>query len=124
MFGATFEGTVNREPKIKEGEYGRNIEISMAVKGQGGKQIMYVSGTVWGKRIETVEKYIHKGSRIAMIAGVRRIRTFGGQEGGDARYALDVDVHDFTLPPTDRQVSQQSAANFKSNSSDDDEIPF
>jgi hypothetical protein len=126
MFFVTVQGYLTKDPEIIDGQYGRSLEINLKAKVMGGQQVVYVSGRVFGKKIEVCEKFMRKGSSVTLAGGVRKLRTFGGGDGGAPAFACDMDVADFSLPPSDRQVataSRQANENFAPDPIDE-EIPF
>lgn len=126
MFFVTVQGYLTKDPEIVDGQYGRSMELNLRAKVMGGQQVIFVSGRVFGKKIEVCEKYMRKGSSVTLAGGVRKLRTFGGGDGGAPTFACDMDVADFSLPPSDTQVatSTRKAAEGFAQDPIDEEIPF
>lgn len=124
MFSATAQGYLTQDPKIVDGEYGRYMDVQLRAKLYGGKDAIFLSGRVFGKKIEVCEKYFFKGGAVTLLVGIRKFRTFQMRDGSNA-FAADCDIFDFSIPPSDNQVRQNTQAAVAGfDGGDDDEIPF
>lgn len=96
-------GFVGNAPEVKELDGGRtfakfSIATNETYKNQKGERItetQWHNLTVWGKQANLIEKFVHKGSEIA-IEGKLSSRTFNDKEG-IKRYVTDIIVNDFLL---------------------------
>ena len=101
MFNSVCVGRLGADPELKTVGDFQIAEFRLAVasgydKESGGRLTTWVKCAVWGKRAETVSKYISKGDQIT-VSGDLHNREYERKEGGKA-YSLELKVADFTLP--------------------------
>jgi len=101
----TIAGNVGRDPEMKYAADGTAFTtFSVAASdGYGDKKItIWFRCTVWGKRAETANTYLAKGSKV-LIEGRLRVDPQTGaptiftRKDGTAGTALEVTVNDFTF---------------------------
>ncbi|MCQ2506621.1 MAG: single-stranded DNA-binding protein [Lachnospiraceae bacterium] len=102
---------------------------------QGNAQADFISCKAWRKTAETIEKYVHKGTKI-LLEG--RIETGSYQKDGQTVYTTDVVVDSFEFcekagadASGTEYPSSSSSSNYNDNSgfmnipsSTDDDLPF
>lgn len=115
MFTLTVSGFVTGEVKREESEYGKRGILTVRAKTASGKQSHYVNATFYGKRIDTVEKFMEDG-RLVSISGVVKNMTPKKKKDGTDYIAIYMDGCDFSLP--ERQSAESGYA------SKEDDVPF
>ena len=60
------------------------------------RQTSWINCTVWGKRSDTVTKYLHKGDQVT-VSGLGHHAEYERKDGTKG-YSIEVKVQDFTLP--------------------------
>ena len=96
MLNITAHGNLGRDPEIKDVKDTQVAEFSLAAK-TGKDETTWINCTVWGKRVDVVKEYLHKGDRIT-VAGSGKITTYEKKDRTEG-FSLDLNVSDFTLPP-------------------------
>jgi len=97
MLNITAHGNLGNDPKIKYFEGGKQVaNFSLAAR-TGKEETTWLKCAVWGKRVDTVSQYLHKGSKIT-IAGQGKLTSYTSKDGIE-KQSLEVNVTDFTLPP-------------------------
>lgn len=101
MFNSVCVGRLGADPELKTVGETSLASFSLAVDSgydrESGKRLTsWVNCSVWGKRADTVAKYISKGDQIT-VSGDMHNREYERKDGGKG-YALDLKVADFTLP--------------------------
>jgi hypothetical protein len=98
MISGSFDGYVTEQPIVKEGQYGRYIEITLRVA-TAGKEVHYVSSNFFGRKIGPIEEYIHNGSYITMFGCVTSIKEKERSNGGGRYCQIYLKDACYTLPP-------------------------
>lgn len=111
MFTIAVTGYVTGEIKVKDGEYGKSGTLSIRVKTASAKSPShYVNAVFYGKRIETIQKYVADGRLIAVSGPVKSI--MHKRNKADVEYvSIYIDCSDFSLPErmSDAPATAQSA---------------
>ncbi|MDO5116384.1 MAG: single-stranded DNA-binding protein [Synergistaceae bacterium] len=86
MISATIFGRLTKEPEVRVTPGGTQLcEISIAVNhgkdAQGQDLATFVNCTAFGKTIETIQKYCHKGLRVCVAVSDLRLRRYTSQNG-------------------------------------------
>ena len=101
MLYITANGNLGKDPVIKTVGDTKVAEFSIAAR-TGRDETTWVDCAVWGRRAETIERFIHKGDKITVI-GQGKLETFNKRDGSEGK-ALRLRVNDFTLPPKKEEV--------------------
>jgi single-strand DNA-binding protein len=96
-------GNIGKAPEILTFENGNKMaKFSLATneyyknaKGEKVEDTQWHNITVWGKQVDTIEKYVTKGSEIA-VEGKLVTRTFETKEG-EKRSKTEIVAHEFLL---------------------------
>ncbi len=96
-------GNVGNTPEVKEFETGKkvariNLATNETYKNQKGEKITetcWHNLVLWGKSAEIAERYLEKGSEIA-IEGKLTSRTYTGKDG-EKKYITEIVVNDFLM---------------------------
>lgn len=137
-------GTVGQDPKLKHTQGGQAIlELRLATtekwkdatSGQMREETQWHACTMWGKRAESLARFIVKGDQL-YVEGSIVYRTWNDKDG-NKRYATDIRVADIELlggnkggGPRQGRQSQQEPDPFGpethvgGNDGVDDPIPF
>lgn len=94
---AAFDGYVCKNPSFEEGEYGQYAEVTLRV-GIPGREVHYVTGRFYGKRIRLVREFIFNGCYMTMSGGINSIRHRKTKDGNPYCQIFIRDCF-FTLPP-------------------------
>lgn len=99
MITIVADGYVTKEPKVEDGDYGRHIELTIRVS-TAGREVHYVTGRFYGRKIRPIEDFIHGGDYITMTGAVTNIYAKQKQESGGGKY-MQIYIKDcfYTLPP-------------------------
>lgn len=91
MFIATFTGNLGRDPETRSTSGGDVCSFSVAVKQGFGRDAKseWFRCSVWGKRGETVSRFLRKGMKVT-VAGELTIGEYQGKPQYDVR-VIDVD---------------------------------
>ena len=113
MLNITAHGNLGRDPELKLTPNGNQVcSFSLAVS-TGRDETTWINCQVWGKRAQTAQEYLRKGSKIT-VAGRGKLRTYETKDGTQGK-SLEMDVNDFTLPL--RESNQHAGMN-------NSEVPF
>ena len=96
MLNITAVGNLGKDPELKELPNSQVANFSLAC-GTSKGDTTWIDCQVWGKRANTVMKYMHKGDRIT-VAGSGKVRIYKREDGSEGK-SLELNVSDFTLPP-------------------------
>jgi single-stranded DNA-binding protein len=97
MLSITASGYITGEPKVEDTEYGKRATITIRAKTSNGKQTHYINAVFYGKRIETVCKYMADGRQVSIIGSVRQMS--GKKKNDGTEYSsIYMDASDFSLP--------------------------
>lgn len=96
-------GNLGQAPEILTFENGNKMakfnlathEYHKNAKGERVENTQWHHVTVWGKQVETIEKYVTKGQEIA-IEGKLVTRTYEGKDG-EKRTKTEIVAHEFLL---------------------------
>ena len=95
-------GRLGNEPTVRNFESGKKMaSFSMATnetytnnKGEKVEETQWHNIVVWGKKAETVEKYLRKGSEVA-IEGRLINRSY--EKEGEKKYITEINLNDFLM---------------------------
>lgn len=119
MLSLVANGFVTGEVKVEDGEYGKRAVVSIRSKTTNGKQTHYVNASFYGKKIDTVVKFMEDGRQVTIVGSVKAISPKKKKDGTDYA-AVYMDATDFSLP--ERQGSGES---YKPRAaSTEEEVPF
>jgi single-stranded DNA-binding protein len=97
MLTITASGFITGEPKVEDGEYGKRATVTIRAKTTNGKQTHYINAIFYGKRIETVTRYMADGRQVSIVGAVKAI--MGKKKKDGTEYSsVYMDAYDFTLP--------------------------
>lgn len=97
MLAITASGYVTGEVKIQENDYGKSGVLGIRCKTGNGKQTHYVNAVLYGKKIETAQKYLEDGRQVTVVGTVKSVMPKKKKDGTEY-VAMYVDVQEFTLP--------------------------
>jgi hypothetical protein len=124
MLALTATGWVTGQPKIETNDYGDFCNISLRCKGDGGKHVFYVNAKFYGKRMDTITKYINDGDVIT-VTGTVGLAMEKAKKDGTKYSSVYMTGAGFTLPakgsPADMPARQRP---LPPSSESEDEIPF
>ena len=121
MLHATAVGRLGAEPELRMTKSGREVtgfRLGINVYAEGEKQVVWLSGSIWGKRGDTFRQFCHKGDQVT-VTGPLYQQTYQDRNGQQVT-KLAMDVQDFTLPPAPKEPAAPAAATSFSNS----DVPF
>lgn len=98
MISASFDGYVTEQPIVKDGNYGRYIEICLRVA-TAGKEVHYVSSRFYGSKIKPIEEFINNGDYITMSGCVTSISERRKQNTSGKYCQIYLKDACYTLPP-------------------------
>lgn len=94
---AVFDGYVAKDLVFSQSEYGKFVEITLRVS-VVGREVHYVTGRFYGKKISVARDYIHNGDYMTMSGSINSIQHRTLESG--ARYCqLYIKDGSFTIPP-------------------------
>ncbi len=96
-------GNVGKEPEVKTFDNGNKVAtFSLATsekrknqKGEYLEETTWHNLVVWGKQVDTIEKYVNKGDRLS-IEGRITNRSYEAKDG-TTKYITEIVVNDFLL---------------------------
>ena len=96
-------GNVGKEPEVKTFDNGNKVAtLSLATsekrknqKGEYLEETTWHNLVVWGKPVDTIEKYVNKGDRLS-IEGRLTNRRYEAKDG-TTKYITEIVVNDFLL---------------------------
>lgn len=99
MISASFDGYVTEQPMLKDGQYGRYVDVSIRVA-TAGKEVHYVTSRFYGRKVNPVLEFINNGDYITMSGCVTSIKE-RIKEGTVAGKYCQIYIKDacYTLPP-------------------------
>lgn len=127
MLTLVANGYITGDVKVEDGDYGKRAVVSIRSRTTNGKQSHYINATFYGKKIETVSKYMEDGRQVTIVGSVKTILPKKKKDGTDF-VAIYMDATDFTLP--ERQGQEDSGYSRKRSSSafndepSEEEVPF
>lgn len=121
-------GNLTRDPDIRQSGETKVARYTLAINRIGKQEgADYISCVAFGKRAEFVEKYLHKGTKIAVTGSVS---TGSYEKNGQKVYTTDiiVDSHEFVESRSEAQPEKKPAVTADSFMSIPDamteELPF
>ena len=122
-------GFVTGDPEVKDGDYGRYIELSIRFKTGNGKQTHFATGRVFGKKIAVVENYIHNGDQITLHGVITSCVNRQRKDDKSDYIQFYLDIASFSLPakPSAGSMSSPKRPSMQAQSQPDpidEEIPF
>lgn len=88
-------GRLTKEPELRSNEKSTMAKFTLAINRRGTDEADYISCIAWNSQAELIEKYIHKGTQLA-IKG--RIQTGSYEDkDGNRHYTTDVVVENLTF---------------------------
>lgn len=99
MISVSADGYVTKEPVVEDGDYGKYVELTIRVA-TSGREVHYITGRFYGRKIKPIEDYIHNGDYITMSGAITNMYPKQKQESGGGRY-VQIYLKDcyYTLPP-------------------------
>ncbi len=95
-------GHLGQDPELKETAKSKLVKLSLATsdsykneKGEKVEETQWHNLVAWGKQAEVAEKYLKKGSEIA-IEGKLTSRSYEDKEG-NKRFITEIVVRDFSF---------------------------
>lgn len=128
MLTLVANGYVTGEVKVDDGDYGRRGVVSLRAKTSNGKEVHYINATFYGKKIDTVSRFMEDGRLVTIVGSVKSI-LHKVKKDGTKYVSVYMDASDFTLPerqsdqPSD-STSNRPAQNRFNEEPDEDEVPF
>jgi single-stranded DNA-binding protein len=119
----TVTGYTTGEIKVEDGEYGKNATICIRAKSVSGKQTSFVNAVFYGKKIETLQKYVNQdGRQVTVSGGVKQIieKT---KKDGSKYYAIYMEGYQFSIPEMNGP-GEEKYANSKRSSVSDEDVAF
>lgn len=98
------------------------LAVDRRIKKEGGQNADFISCVAFGKSAEFAEKYLKKGTKIA-LEGRIQTGSYTNKEGQKV-YTTDVAVDQMEFAESKGSVAPDGAASGPSVSDDDDELPF
>ncbi len=95
MLNLTAHGNIGRDPELRESGQSQVANFSLGCR-TGQESTTWINCAVWGKRAETVMKFLKKGSKVTVV-GSGKLRTYEKKDGTQGQ-SLELNVTDFTLP--------------------------
>lgn len=117
MLSLVAGGYVTGEVKVEDGDYGKRGVVSLRCKTTNGKQTHYVNATFYGKKIDTVVRFMEDGRQVSIVGSVKNITPKKKKDGTDY-VAIYMDASDFTIP------EQQGGEGMTAPSPSPSEMPF
>ena len=130
MNQAIIIGNLGRDPEVRQTQTSKpvvRLSVATTYKGKGEPETEWHSVTVFGSQAEACEKYLSKGSKVAVTG---RIRTQSYEKDGVKRYSTDIVASwvEFLDSKNDRQGPRKShspvAEYDPGDGYGDDDIPF
>lgn len=88
-------GRLTKEPELRSNEKSKVAKFTLAINRRGTEETDYINCLAWNSQAELIEKYIHKGTQLA-IKG--RIQTGSYEDKqGNKHYTTDVVVENLTF---------------------------
>lgn len=115
---------VMRTTKDGTSVLGLTLVYSFGNKGEDGRRpSQFVQASFWGKRAESLQKYLTKGSQIGVTMEAPNVETYQAKDGttGARLVARILDLELIAGQRQEQPVKQQSS---KSDDGFDDDIPF
>ena len=115
-------GNLTDAPSLRTTQTGQSVgELTLAVKRKGNRdEADYIKVVVWDKLAENCNKYLTKGSKVAVIGEIR-VRSYEGKNGKVYVTEVIADEVEFLSRP---QQTQQTVADKELESIIDDTLPF
>lgn len=98
MISASFDGYVTDQPALKDGNYGKYIEITLRVA-TAGREVHYVSSRFYGRKIRPIQEFINNGDYITMSGCVTSISERVKSNGGGKYCQIYLKDACYSLPP-------------------------
>lgn len=125
MNSISIYGRLARDPSLKnytnkDGDSGSLCNFTVAVNRPFGEEADFFNCTIFGKRAEVIDKFFHKGSRIAINGSMQC-------EKKDDKYYWKLIARDFDFvdSKSENQGNQaETAAPADSFETIDDDVPF
>ena len=96
MLNITAHGNLGSDPELKDYNDTQVARFSLAAN-TGKDETTWINCSVWGKRVETVMQYLHKGDKIT-VAGSGKLQEYTRAKDNSKGSSLQLRVSDFTLP--------------------------
>lgn len=128
----TLTGNLTREPELKATASGTAVlSFGIAVNdrrknnqtGQYEDYPNFIDCVVYGARAESLSRYLHKGSKVAIV-GKLNYRKWQDKQTGQNRSKIDVIVDDLDFMSSAQQQPQQQAPVATPPAAQDDYCPF
>jgi single-strand DNA-binding protein len=130
MIHATILGRLGRDPELKQLDNGAVLNFSLATDHGFGdkKETMWIRCAIFGKRADTLAKYLEKGSQV-LVVGELYTRTWEKKDGTMAtELECRVSELEFAGSKGDAQSSapqqREAPAQKPKPAIDDEDLPF
>jgi single-stranded DNA-binding protein len=130
MFSISCSGYVTGDPVSKETDYGPVCEVTIRCRTTKSKPPHYVTGRVYGKRMQTILDYVHDGDQFTFTGGLKTIMGRKKKNNPEEEYfQFYVDIGEFALPSRSGDEAPKAkkaapASTPEPQPEEEDEIPF
>ena len=130
MNQAIIIGNLGRDPEVRQTQSSNTVarlSVATTYKGKGEPETEWHKVTVFGRQAESCEKYLAKGSKVAVTG---RIRTQSYEKDGVKRYSTEIVANsvEFLDSKNDRPNPRKSSSPVPDydpgDGYGDDDIPF
>jgi len=95
-------GRLGKEPEVRTFDSGKKMAtFSLATsetyynnQGEKVQETQWHNVVVWGKKVDVIEKYLHKGNEIALQG---KIQTRSYEKEGEKRYVTEINLNDLLM---------------------------
>lgn len=98
MISGSFDGWITNQPTVKEGSYGRYVDLTLRVS-TAGREVHFVTCRFFGKKIGPILEYINNGDYITMSGCVTSIKEKVYKERGGKYCQIYLKDACYSLPP-------------------------
>ena len=115
-------GRLTKDPELRETTTGKQVvRFGLAVN-NGNQDATFINCQAWGTQAETINKYLRKGSAIAIEA---EVRTGSYEKDGKKVYTTDFIVQKFDFMPKGKDEEKPAGNDdFIPAKDDDADLPF
>lgn len=130
MNQAIIIGNLGRDPEVRQTQTSKTVvrlSVATTYKGKGEPETEWHSVTVFGSQADACEKYLAKGSKVAVTG---RIRTQCYEKDGIKRYSTEIVANSVEFlssrddRPSSRNSSRPAPDIYPEDAFGDDDIPF
>lgn len=109
MNNVTLMGRLTRDPEVRDGatKIGKlNLAVDRRFKKEGEASADFINCVAFGKTAEFVEKYLHKGTKIALVGHIQT-GSYTNKDGNKV-YTTDVIIDSLEFAESKNASAQQS----------------